>query len=188
MSDWDGYDPSDLDWDEPGDGDWELSHEPGDLDCDEPGLDRDEPGDLDWDEPGDGDYEPSDSDLELIHLLARVASVTRPADYDDYADPDAPLSRFLRLAGLEGEDRALYAAALFMLTQRRDELPPLVPVPVLLCLPRADERAAAPDAPLGADRRPADDLTPPVALLRARTVLTAAPPSSRALASAGAAA
>jgi hypothetical protein len=58
----------------------------------------------------------------------------------------------------------------------------LVPGPMLMLVVRLLRllhvlAAEAEPGPLGADRRPAADLTPPVAMLRARTVLTCAPPA-----------
>jgi hypothetical protein len=72
----------------------------------------------------------------------------------------------------------LYRAVL-LLRRTRLSLPVLALLLWLLRLPRVLSREAGQDAgrPLGADRRPAGDLSPPVALLRARTILTAAPPA-----------
>lgn len=88
----------------------------------------------------------------------------RAARWDDCTDPLAEMFR----------------AALFL---RGWRLKQRVPWPALALLLQVllvgPGREAGQDVtgPLGADLRPAADLSPPVALLRARTVLTCAPPA-----------
>ncbi len=76
----------------------------------------------------------------------------------------------------------LFRAALFLRRWRQRSLgSPLLLLSLLLrwLLWAACNQQTGPDAtgPLGADRRPAADLSPPAVLLRARTILTAAPPA-----------
>jgi hypothetical protein len=75
-----------------------------------------------------------------------------------------------------------FARALAWLRRQAHDRLPMVPLIAALF------GDLGPEPLLTADRRPADDLTPTIASLRARTVLTAAPPRSRVPVLAGAAA
>jgi hypothetical protein len=91
----------------------------------------------------------------------------RATRWDDLADPLAKLFRaalFLRGWRLA---RRTWLAVLGVLLRR-----------LIRGLFRETVRPIT--SPLGADRRPTVDLSPPVALLRAHAILTAAPPASRA--------
>jgi len=120
----------------------------------------------------EAEYEPDDvTDPALTSLFERLWGFGNITD----AEADALGRVFDRDADPMHE---LYRAVLFL---RRTRLtrPVLALLLWLLRLLHVLTREAGQDVgrPLGADRRPAADLTPPVALLRARSVLTCAPPA-----------
>jgi hypothetical protein len=150
----------------------------------------------DWDyyepEPQD-DYQPSDIDLAMMRYEGQLGDLA-PHTADDWLDPDSDVGVLLRKFGFDPEaDEVLRlrAAARFMRDRRLARHRPLpwsTRLAWVLALLRAEQPGAPAPMPLAADARPATDRSPPIAVLVARTVLTAATPRSRATVPAGAAA
>ena len=136
---------------------------------------------------GDG-YEPDEADWARMRFLSLLPGDVEP-EFGHFTDRE--IDSFSRTFDADADElHELFRAVLFLRGWRlKQRVPPpssallrlrLLLRSFLLALLRLVLRpAAAPDRgpPLGADRRPAADLTPPMALLRARSVLTCAPPA-----------
>lgn len=126
---------------------------------------------------GDDAWEPDDTDLAAMRFVGLFPMGERHFDPEagHFIDPAMD-----QAAGFDYEGDELIQMFRAVLFLRGWRLARRVGWPALVLLLLADLiREAEQDAtgPLGTDRRPAADLTPPVALLRARSVLTAAPPA-----------
>jgi hypothetical protein len=151
-------------------------------------------GDMEaWDhepeQPQDGcwdGYWPDDTDLARLRYLTLLPGGPEA----DGHWIDRQVDEFASRWDAEGDDLAqLYAAALFLAgwrLERRVPWPAQLAAPLVLAVLLALLAALA--ATRAATRPPPPDLTPAAAYVRARTVLTAAPPCSRAPVPAGAAA
>jgi hypothetical protein len=139
-------------------------------------------GDLPGPEP---DYEPDPEYLEAARARWRFDSLF-PHD-ERHFDPspgrftDPEMERASRFDNCIDPLAEMFRAVLFLRGWRLGQRIPWPALAFLLRLLVAGlTREAWQDVvagPLGADRRPAADLSPPVALLRARSVLTCAPPA-----------
>jgi hypothetical protein len=152
--------------------------------------------------------EPWSYELEQAEQAARDDSWRDALDWDDeagwvlryYPGPCLPEDVLLAMHDAEAERVGTERFSVRGLRTRRlaREAPLVVarlrPLPWtawmaawVLALLKAEQLGTPAPVPLDADHRPANDLAPPVAYVRARTVLTAAPPRSRAPVLAGAA-
>lgn len=131
-----------------------------------------------WDDPGglEPEYEPDADDFALMRFLDLLPG---HADSDGHF-PDPEIDRFGRSFDCDHGEDELFRAVLFLRGWRLARRVPWPALALLLrCLLAGLIREARQDvaSPVGADRRPADDPSPPLALLRARSVLTCAPPA-----------
>lgn len=140
-------------------------------------YDGEDPDDSYWDgrEPDDIDR----AGMRFAGLFFSRGHDFDPEDGGHFLDPE--IEEFAGTWDPEADDLfELFRAVLFLRGWRLARRVPWPALALLLRLLLAGLiREARLDAvlPLGADRRPAADLAPPVALLRAHALLTAAPPA-----------
>lgn len=140
-------------------------------------------------EPGglDPDYEPGPEYIESARWRRRFEHLF-PHDerhFDAAAErfTDPQIERAARWDDLADPLAEMFRAVLFLRGWRARQR--IIPWPALALLLRwllrglATEPTPEAASPLGTDRRPAADLTPPVALLRARSMLFACAPPAR---------
>lgn len=125
------------------------------------------------------EFEPSADDFARMRFLDLFPYDERhftPEGCGHFTDPE--MDEFA--SGFDpdhGEEFELFRAALFLRGWRLTRRVPWPVLRLLLAVLIRESWRQDVTFPVGADRRPAADLSPPVALLRARTILTAAPPA-----------
>lgn len=142
----------------------------------------DEPGGYGDYEPDPyyGGWEPDETDRASVRFFGLFPLDERHFDPEWGHFTDRDMDSAARFDPNDDELIQMYAAALFLRgwrLARRVRLPALALLLRWLLCDRVRETGHDSAGPLGGDRRPAADRTPPVALLRARTVLTCAPPA-----------